>query len=191
MWITLFRAYFKAKMLYFLEWNFQGPGLHHHSITSQSFKNRQTLEQFFEPLYHKFLDFVRKEWILFFLVSWLCSVLLFFSVILYSFRCSHQENYPLSQSELGALREFIDEHLNMGFICPSNSLFRAPVLFIKKKDSSLRLCVDFRRLNSITRKDKYPLPLVSDLLAAPSKAKFFTKIDLQHAYHLVRISPRD
>ena len=52
--------------------------------------------------------------------------------------------YPLSQSELGALREFIDEHLNMGFICPSNSLFGAPVLFVKKKDGSLRLCVDFR-----------------------------------------------
>ena len=51
--------------------------------------------------------------------------------------------YPLSQSELGALREFIDEHLNMGFICPSNSPFGVPVLFVKKKDRSLRLCVDF------------------------------------------------
>ena len=52
--------------------------------------------------------------------------------------------YPLSQSELGALHEFIDEHLNMGFICLSNSPFRAPVLFIKKKDGSLQLCVDFQ-----------------------------------------------
>ena len=51
--------------------------------------------------------------------------------------------YPLSQSELGALCEFIDKHLNMGFICPSNSLFGVPVLFIKKKDGSLQLCVDF------------------------------------------------
>ena len=51
--------------------------------------------------------------------------------------------YPLSQSELGALHEFIDEHLNMGFIHPSNSLFRVPVLFVKKKDGSLWLCVDF------------------------------------------------
>ena len=89
--------------------------------------------------------------------------------------------YPLSQSELGALHEFIDEHLNMGFICPSNSLFGAPVLFVKKKDGSLQLCVNFWWLNYITQKDKYPLPLVSDLLAAPSKAKFFTKIDLRHA----------
>ena len=50
---------------------------------------------------------------------------------------------PLSQSEVGALREFVDEHLAMGFIQPSNSLFGAPVLFVKKKDSSLWLCVDF------------------------------------------------
>ena len=99
--------------------------------------------------------------------------------------------YPLSQSKVGALREFIDEHLAMGFIQPSNSPFGAPVLFVKKKDGSLRLCVDFQRLNAITRKDKYPLPLVSDLLAAPTKAKFFTKIDLRHAYHLVQIAPGD
>ena len=66
-----------------------------------------------------------------------------------------------------------------------------PVLFVKKKDSSLWLCVDFHQLNAITRKDKYPLLLVSDLLAAPAKAKIFTKIDLRHAYHLVRIAPGD
>ena len=99
--------------------------------------------------------------------------------------------YPLSQSELGALHEFIDEHLNMGFICPSNSPFGVPVLFIKKKDGSLWLCVNFHQLNSITQKDKYPLPLVSDLLEAPSKVNFFTKIDLWHAYHLIWISSSD
>jgi len=75
--------------------------------------------------------------------------------------------YPLSESELVALQEFIDEHLAMGFIRSSKSPFGAPVLFVKKKDGSLRLCVDFRRLNTITRKDKYPLPLISDLLDAP------------------------
>ena len=99
--------------------------------------------------------------------------------------------YSLSESELLALREFIDEHLNIGFIRPSNSPFGAPVLFVKKKDGSLRLCVDFRRLNALTRKDKYPLPLISDLLDSPRKAKVFTKIDLRHAYHLVRIAPGD
>ena len=66
-----------------------------------------------------------------------------------------------------------------------------PVLFIKKKDSSLRLCIDFQKLNAITQEDKYPLPLISDLLDAPSKAKIFTKIDLKHAYHLVHIAAGD
>jgi hypothetical protein len=93
--------------------------------------------------------------------------------------------YPLSAFELKTLQEFIDENLKTSFICPSNSLFRAPVLFIKKKDGSLRLCVDFRWLNAITQKDKYPLPLTSKLLDTLSKAKVFAKIDLEHAYYLI------
>jgi hypothetical protein len=99
--------------------------------------------------------------------------------------------YPLSQSELSAVREFLDEHLSIGFIRPTKSLYGAPVLFVKKKDSSLRLCVDFRGLNAITRKDKYPLPLITDLLDAPHTARIYTKIDLKHAYHLVRIAEGD
>ena len=99
--------------------------------------------------------------------------------------------YPLSTSELKTLWEFIDDNLKTGFIWPSNSLFGAPVLFVKKKDRSLQLCVDFRRLNAITQKDKYPLPLTSELLDSPSKAKVFTKIDLKHAHHLVRIAAGD
>jgi hypothetical protein len=63
--------------------------------------------------------------------------------------------YSLSQSEVQSLREFFDEHLNMGFICPSLSPHGAPVLFVKTKDGSLHLCVDFRGLNRLTKKDKY------------------------------------
>ena len=96
--------------------------------------------------------------------------------------------YSLSQSELETLRSFIDEHVNLGFIRPSKSPHSAPILFIKKKDGSLRLCVDYRGLNRISKKDRYPLPLLSDLLDAPKKARVFTKIDLRHAYHLVRIA---
>jgi len=99
--------------------------------------------------------------------------------------------YSLSAVELQTLREFIDEHLRIGFIRPTRSPCGAPVLFIKKKDGSLRLCVDFRGLNKITRKDRYPIPLVADLLDAPKKARIYTKIDLRHAYHLVRISEGD
>ena len=75
---------------------------------------------------------------------------------------------------------FIDEHLSYSFIKKSTSTHGAPVLFIRKKDGSLRLCVDYRGLNKLTKKDRYPLPLISDLLDSPSKAKIYSKIDLHH-----------
>jgi hypothetical protein len=99
--------------------------------------------------------------------------------------------YSLSAIELQALREFIDENLAIGFIRPSRSPCGAPVLFVKKKDGSLRLCVDYRGLNKLTRKDRYPIPLITDLLDAPKRARVYTKIDLKHAYHLVRIAEGD
>ena len=71
--------------------------------------------------------------------------------------------YSLSSSELGSLRKCLDEHLAMDFICPSSSTHAAPVLFVYKKDSSLRLCIDFQGLNKITKKDRYPLPRISKL----------------------------
>src|SRR6266481_1215449 len=99
--------------------------------------------------------------------------------------------YSLSQEELKALHKFIDENVATVFITPSHSSHGALVLFIKKKDGSLRLCVDFRGINRITKKDRYPLPLISDLLDAPHKAHIYTKINLWHAYHLVRIATGD
>ena len=99
--------------------------------------------------------------------------------------------YSLSQSELQTLREFIDEHVRIGFIRPSSSPHGAPVLFVRKKDGSLRLCVDFRGLNKISKKDRYPLPFISDLLTTAGKARLYTTIDLRHAYHLVRIADGD
>ena len=97
----------------------------------------------------------------------------------------------LSPSKLESLRTFLDEHLTMGFIHSSSSAHAAPVLFVHKKDGSLRLCVDFRGLNKITKKDHYPLPRITDLLDAPSCARIYAKIDLRHAYHLVHISTGD
>jgi hypothetical protein len=96
--------------------------------------------------------------------------------------------YSLSPSELGPLQTFIKDNIRSGFIRPTNSPHGAPILFVRKKDGSLRLCVDYRGLNKITKKDRYPLPLISDLLDAPRKACTYTKIDLRHAYHLVRIA---
>lgn len=99
--------------------------------------------------------------------------------------------YSLSPVELEALRKFLDENISYGLLRSSSSPHGAPVLFVKKKDGSLRLCVDFRGLNQITKKDRYPLPLIADLLDSPSRAKVYTKIDLRSAYHLVRIAEGD
>ena len=84
----------------------------------------------------------------------------------------------MSETELKALWEHLDDALGKGFIRPSNSPAGAPILFVRKKDGSLRLCVDYRGLNSITRKNWYPLPLIGDLLDQLQSAKVFTKIDL-------------
>ena len=86
--------------------------------------------------------------------------------------------YSLSKFEQEVLKEFIDKNLINGFIRSMSSPHRALVLFIKKKDKSLQLCVDFYRLNKITKKDQYLLPLITNLLDSPSKAHIYTKIDL-------------
>jgi len=78
--------------------------------------------------------------------------------------------YSLSASEQEALKEFIEKNLNTGFIQPTSSLHGTPVLFVKKKDSSLHLCVDFHGLNCLSKKNCYPLPLISNLLNSPHKA---------------------
>jgi hypothetical protein len=99
--------------------------------------------------------------------------------------------YPLSLVELEALRKFLDENITTGLLCSSSSPHGAPVLFVKKKDGSLHLCVDFHGLNQIIKKDQYLLPLISNLLESPSCAKIYTKIDLRSTYHLIWIVSRD
>ena len=99
--------------------------------------------------------------------------------------------YSLSASEQEALKEFIEENLNTDFIWPISSLHGALVLFVKKKDGSLHLCIDFCGLNRISKKNHYPLPLISNLLDSPHKAQVYSKIDLCHAYHLVHIADGD
>lgn len=104
---------------------------------------------------------------------------------------THTQLYHVSDLELDALKTFIDENIRRGFIAPSNSPYAASVLFVKKKSGELRLCVDYRALNKITKKDRYPLPLISELLDSPRRAKVYTKLDLRHAYHLVQIAKGD
>jgi len=96
--------------------------------------------------------------------------------------------YQLLALELQMLREFLDENIHTRFIWPSWSPCSSPVLFVWKKDRFLRLCIDFWDLNQITCKDRYPIPLLADLLDAPSWARIYTKIDLHSAYHLVCIT---
>jgi hypothetical protein len=99
--------------------------------------------------------------------------------------------YNLSQTELAALREYIDKNLSKNFIRHSKSSAGAPILFVKKKDRSLRMCVDYRGFNKVTKKNRYPLPLISGLLEQLESTKIFTKIDLRGAYNLVRVKEGD
>jgi len=99
--------------------------------------------------------------------------------------------YFLSASKQEALKEFIEENLNMGFIQPTSFLHSVLVLFIKKKDGLLCFCVNFHGLNCISKKDHYSLPLISNLLDSPHRAQVYSKIDLCHAYYLVCIVDRD
>ena len=95
---------------------------------------------------------------------------------------------PLEQKELD---EFLQENLHSGRIRPSKSPFGAPVFFIKKKDGSLRLVQDYRKLNTVTVKNSYPLPLISDILNRLRGAKYFTKLDLHWGFNNVRIKEGD
>ena len=79
----------------------------------------------------------------------------------------------------------------MGFIQPTLFLHDIPVLFVKKKDDWLHLCIDFCNLNHISKKNYYPLLLISDLLNLPHKAQVYSKIDLRYTYHLVCITDSD
>jgi len=99
--------------------------------------------------------------------------------------------YSLSALELETLQEFLEENTKTGIIRTSKSPCGALVLFIRKKDRTLHLCVDYQGLNQMTHKDWYPIPLLNNLLDAPRKACVYSKIDLKSAYHLVHIAKGD
>ncbi|KAA8496806.1 Transposon Ty3-I Gag-Pol polyprotein [Porphyridium purpureum] len=99
--------------------------------------------------------------------------------------------YRLSPAELKVLRETLDDLLDKGFVQPSQSPFGAPVLFVKKKDGSMRMCVDYRALNDATVKDRYPLPNMDELLDRLGAAHCFSKLDLASGYHQLRVRRED
>ncbi|RVW16021.1 Retrovirus-related Pol polyprotein from transposon 17.6 [Vitis vinifera] len=93
--------------------------------------------------------------------------------------------------ELKELKTQLDELLGKGFIRPSTSPWGASVFFVKKKDGTLRLCIDYRKLNKVTVKNKYPLPRIDDLFDQLNGAKYFSKIDLRTGYHQLRVKEED
>jgi len=99
--------------------------------------------------------------------------------------------YRMSPSELAELKKQLEELLEKQFIRPSVSPWGAPVLLVKKKDGSFRLCVDYRQLNKFTIKNKYPLPRIDDLMDQLRGASVFSKIDLRSGYHQIRVKAED
>ena len=91
---------------------------------------------------------------------------------------SHGRIYNLSEVELHALKVYLEMNLSNGFIQHSSSSAGTPIIFTKKKDGSLHLCVDYRALNAITVKNRYLLPLILEMLDRMRDAKVFTKLDL-------------
>jgi len=99
--------------------------------------------------------------------------------------------YTLSEVELKALDNYIKDNLAKGYIQASTSPAGAPILFVKKRDGSLRLCVDYRGLNKVTIKNRHPLPLIRESLDRLRSATVFSKLDLRAGYYLVRIAEGD
>jgi hypothetical protein len=99
--------------------------------------------------------------------------------------------YRMSASELSELKKQLEELIEKKFIRPSVSPWGAPVLLVKKKDGSMRLCIDYRQLNKVTIKNKYPLPRIDDLMDQLVGAKVFSKIDLRSGYHQIRVKAED
>ncbi|KAL5549643.1 hypothetical protein UlMin_004874 [Ulmus minor] len=97
----------------------------------------------------------------------------------------------MAPAELKELQIQLQELLDKGFIRPSYSPWGAPVLFVKKKDGTLRMCIDYRELNKLTIKNKYPLPRIDDLFDQLKGAANFSKIDLCSGYHQLRIKDND
>eukprot|EP00253_Pinus_taeda_P011330 PITA_11330 len=99
--------------------------------------------------------------------------------------------YRMSVLELTELKMQLQELLDKQYIRPSVSPWGAPVLFVKKKDGTLRMCIDYRQLNKLTVKNKYPLPRIDELFDQVKGAKVFSKIDLRSGYHQIRIKDED
>ncbi|KAG8499093.1 hypothetical protein CXB51_005493 [Gossypium anomalum] len=99
--------------------------------------------------------------------------------------------YRMAPTELKELKSQLQELIDRGFARPSCSPWGAPVLFVKKKDGTMRMCIDYRQLNKVTIKNKYPLPWIDDLFDQLKGATMFSKIDLRSGYYQLRVKDSD
>lgn len=99
--------------------------------------------------------------------------------------------YRLAEPEVKECRRHVEELLTQGFIRPSSSPYGSPILFVRKKDGSFRMVIDYRAVNNLTRKDKYPLPRIDDLLDKLQGSQYFSSFDLLSGYHQVRLHEAD
>ncbi|GJU96513.1 putative reverse transcriptase domain-containing protein [Tanacetum coccineum] len=99
--------------------------------------------------------------------------------------------YHLAPAEMKELAEQLKELSDKGFIRPSSSSWGAPILFVKKKDGSFRMCIDYRELNKLTVKNCYPLPRIDDLFDQLQGSSIYSKIDLRSGYHQLRVREED
>ena len=99
--------------------------------------------------------------------------------------------YRMAPAELKELKEQLQDLISKGFIRPSVYPWGAPVLFVKKKDGSMRICIDYRQLNKVTIRNKYPIPRIDDLFDQLQGASVFSKIDLRSGYHQLKVRVED
>ena len=91
----------------------------------------------------------------------------------------------MSYKELRLVKEYLDKNMRKNFIVASQAPFASPVLFVRKPGGGLRFCVDYWKLNAITKKDRYPLPLIKETLTQITSAKILLKIDIRHAFNWI------
>ncbi|KAD4981737.1 hypothetical protein E3N88_18408 [Mikania micrantha] len=106
-------------------------------------------------------------------------------------RISRGSTRTSTASTTGELTNQLQDLLDKGFIRPSFSPWGAPVLFVKRKDGMFRMCIDYRELNKVTIKNRYPLPRIDDLFDQLQGSSYYSKIDLRSGYHQLRIQEED
>ena len=103
----------------------------------------------------------------------------------------YKKAFPMNPEQLAAVKKYIDKELAKGTIEPSSSPYASLVLIVRKPNSSIRIYIDYRALNAITVKDRYPIPLIKETLDRLCKANWFTKLDVVAAFNNMRIHAGD